>query len=648
MTSRSEEIELRGNTQDATRAINETGDAVDDLDKGLGKVEKSSDRAKKKTDELSKTMATSAQSLGVVAAAAALLVARYAEVDAAQGRLTASVNAAGGTQADHKALTDASAAAMRRFGVDTLTSAKMQDVLINASGDAKTALGDYKLALDVAAGAGLSVEDAANRIAKARRGEIDGLKDLRGFNKELADDLMTVQDETERTRLATELLAAAYDGAAEETDGLATSIDVMKAQLLDTATNSGDVLAAFGAMGTEFLRVFGILEDGASFVEQFSSGLKGFAGAIRETTDFVAVIPNAFAKWRDEEGSFGAAFLEEVSKRDTARAKSAAVAKDTSEETREAAMEQVQGEIKAAAEEVKVEQTRAKARSNALAQRKRDEEAAQKAREQAAKEAEERDFREELARLKLRGEARAALEMELARGNATESERALALGAFDEQLAKIERERELREEIAQLQLAGNDYAAARLEILAQELTETEQLLALRQLDAETAATADAKQKKDRQEQIALANAYGQAIRSAATGVLEAAGLSEGAKRAGAAIDAAIAGYNAVMAYAAFNIPSGIQYTVAAGMAAKVAGTSAPATQSGGSSAPTPSASPQLTRAEQGVSNVGIETGPRVLQQNLYLRTNSWTSPEDARRNMEAEFREVESTIGGGA
>lgn len=643
----SEEIELKGDSRGATDALNETAKAADGLDKNLDKVDKSAGKTTKSAGKMSETMAGNAQVLAFVAAAAAIVVARYAEVDAALGRLNASVSAAGGTQAEYTALVDASSAAARRWGVDTLESAKAQDILVNASGDATTALKDYKLAIDIAAGAGLTVEAAATRIAQARRGEVETLKDLRGFNKELTQDLTAITDQTERSQLAVDLLSASYDGAAEETDGLATSLDAMKAQLLDTATNSGDVVAAVGQMGTEFLQVFGIIDEGAGTLEQFSVGLKNFASQIREVTDFIEVIPGALERWGKEENKLTDAFVAAVGERDKARALEAVKTKESADTSREASIDTVQAEIKAVAEESKALKQRGAQRKAAAAARKRAEQDAARELAAAQKEAEERAFREQLARLKLQGEARKALELELAAGNATDSERELALGQFDAQIYALEAERALREEIAQLRLAEDEFGARRLEILSAELTASEELLALKQLEGEISAAAGAKEIKSRQEQIALANAYGQAIKAAAVGILEAAGLSEGAKRAGAAIDAAIAGYNAVMAFASYNIPSGVQYTVAAGMAAQVALSSSPAIPSTAPAAPQPSASPLVERTDQVRGNVGVESGARVINQNLYVSTQSWVAPDDARRGLDAELREQDARIGGG-
>ena len=677
MGTRKETIKITADADGAIGAIDKTSKSAKLLAKETRAAAKEAREAAKKqkayTDELKKTAAGAL----VLVAALVATAQKYMEVDAASGRLANAQKDANATTEQVAAQHDAATTALNRFGISTLDSYNNLQKLTDASGDAGKAARDYALAIDIASQANIALDAATNLVAKARKGEVEELKNLRGLSKDQAASLGRITDEAQRSDLAIRALSAAYDGSAEANRGAIDEQKVFTASLEEGVVGIGDVTVAIGAAGVGFVgalaELVGLTEDGATFFSSLTARVGEFADEVREATQPMIDIVSAG-------GSIGAlisgrSLAEVVSDADTKRAYAEAARKKGVEERQENEKKESSDDVAAV---IKAEEEKQKVNVAAIARAKKiyeDAQAEKKAREarassdaaskrkqraasdtanwkellaeidrdekkdaadaaKAAELAEEMAFREEVARMKLRGEIRQALEAELNRGDSTDGEKELALDAFDLNEEALQRERDLRDKIAELILQGNDYEAEKARIMGSTLREAEKALAIKDLDA-----------KKQKELNASINAYATAIGGAGKAIAGAFMGSDAAKRTSAAIDGAIASYQAVMALWNQDYPAAIGLTVAAGMAFAVAGGSGGGgakskgtASAAGGGAPPPSSAEQ-TRGQS-------SNAPQSTTLILNLSTLSTVTPESGRALADGINRNVASTIGG--
>lgn len=648
MATREESIRVTGDASSATSAIDATTQSVETLDKKTKSASKSAADAAKKQQGFTASLKASAASAAGLVAVLGLATQRYLETDAALGRLSNSQQNAGATAAEIAEQTRVAAEALDAYGITTQQSANALQKLNDASGSATSAARDYTLALDIAAQANIRFEDAVNLIAKARKGEVEELKNLRGLNKDQAQDLGKITDQATRSDLAIRALTAAYEGSAEANASAIDKQAAFKAQADELLVSIGDVTTAVGSGAAGLVgalsEMVGLTESGDDFFGMFVGGMGRFADAIREVQGPLFDIITGIAGLAD-----GKSIADIISEADTRRAlaekKRRDDAKETSKEVKKETVEEVNAVIKG--EVIKQEQVKktAAARKKYAEQSKKDAEAEQKAnyddwkrwrdlRDQQEKERDELAFRERVARMKLEGDLRGALEAELNKSGATAGEKELALTSFDAGVEQQKQELELRERIAQLQIEGNDYEAERLAIINSSMTATEKKLALQELDEKQTA-----------DMIAVTNAYVSAIGGVGKAVAGAFLGGDDAKRASAAIDGAIASYQAIMAFWTGNFPAAIGLTTAAASAFAVAGEGGSAApKSGGGSA---SAAPTVGGFSMSeTSRAQAKPEPQNTTVVLNLSTINTVTPESGRAIVEGTQRILQSTIGG--
>jgi hypothetical protein len=471
---------------------------------------------------------------------------------------------------------------------------------------------------------------------------------MRGVNKELATDLGKIEDETLRAELAVQLLTDSYEGSAEANAGLIDKQAAFKSSLVDLQAATGEMIVTLGTEGVGLIGAFfemsGILEDGSNWLEMFSSGMVNFAKATGEAAGEVGKLIKGVKGLLS-----GKSVFEVISEADTQTAvKEAEKRVKIKEKEVEKKAKLEESDTKKVIEETLKKQeadkrsikARAKAREQAkndAASLMKDEEREYqdwlKRREEEFAQADDRKFRDEMARLKMQGEIRQAMILEMERSGATAGEIELATTTFDADADKRLREIEQREEIARLTLAGRDAEAQRLAIMSNaNLTPLEQELQLKDLDKQL----------DR-DRIALQLEYASAMKAVAVGTLEALGMGDEAKRVAAGLDAIIMGYQAFQQAALFNWPGAAMLTVGAAQAASIAiGGGGAKTPSGGGKKPEP-----MTSASDAARIAPVtQAQPRETSMTVNVNTLSYVSPEDARRIAVSESREAQAIVGG--
>jgi len=650
MSTREETIKVTGDSSSATAAIDSTTKSVDGLDKKTKVTSKTTAAATKTQQGLATSMkATAAAAAGIVAILA-MSAQRYMEADAAMGRLANSQKSAGASAAEVAEQSRVAAESLDNYGITIKQSAEALQKLNDASGDATKAAKDYTLAIDIASQANIDLSSAVNVVAKARNGDVRALAELRGLNKDQAKDLAKVEDATLRTDLAIRALTAAYDGSAKANAGAIDKQAALKAQADELLVSIGDVTVAVGSGASGLVSALtdlvGLTEEGDDFFGMFVSGMGNFADAIRDVQgplfDIIAGISGlaegkSIADIISDADSRRA--IAEKDRRDRAKKDTAETKKETVDEVTTA----IAGEV---AKQEAVKKT-GEARKKYAAQSRKDAESEAREnyadwkrwrdlRDEQEKAADELAFRERVARMKLEGDIRGALEAELANGGATSGETELALTDYDAGVEAMKAELDLRNQIAQLQIDGNEYEAERLAIIRSSMTETEKKLALNTLEA--------KQNKELTDSI---GAYVSAIGGVGKAVTGAFLGGDEAKRASAAIDGAIAGYQAVMAFWTGNYPAAIGLTVASAQAFGVAGAA------GGGASKKPSGSGAVAgtpTVDKLASNESSRNQTKPEPQNttviLNLSTINTVTPESGGAIIDGVDTVLQGIVGG--
>lgn len=650
MATREETIKVTGDASSATAAIDSTTKSVDGLDKKTAATSKTTAAATKTQQGLAASMkATAAQAAGIIAVLA-LSAQRYMETDAAAGRLANSQKSAGATAAEVAEQTRIASESLDLYGITIQQSSNALQKLNDASGDATKAAKDYALALDIAAQANIKFEDAVNLVAKARKGEVEELKSLRALNKDQAADLGKITDQTKRTDLAIRALTAAYAGSAEANAGAIDKQAAFKAQADELLVGIGDVTVAIGSGASGLVgaiaELTGLTEEGDDFFGAFVTGMGNFADAIREVQGPLFDIITGIAGLAE-----GKSVADIISEADTRRALAESERrkrqKESSSEAKQETVEEVQTAIKGEVTKQEALKKTAETRKKYSEQSKKDAEAEQKAnyddwkrwrdlRDEQERQAEELAFRDRVARMKLEGDMRGALEAELDKSGATGGEKDLALSTFDAGVEQQKQELELRERIAQLQLDGNEYEAERLSIINSSMTATEKKLALGELEA-----------KQQSKLNSTISAYVSAIGGVGKAVTGAFLGGDAAKRASAAIDASIAGYQAAMAFWTGNIPAALGLTVAAAQAAAIAGASssggAPSKGGAGAVAASPTVSNFVSNEQ---SRTQAQAQPQSTTVVLNLSSINTVTPESGGAIIDGVDTVLQGIIGG--
>lgn len=663
---------LEEKLKDATKAVEDLGKTFEDQGK---KTDQSTQKTESFTDRLNKAKVAIAALTGAVKET----ITAFAENDALTGQLERSFTRLTGSLEGMDRQLENITENQKEFGVNVNEQITAYKNLLSGSRDATKASEDLSLAIDIQAQEELSLTAATKVLTKARLGDVGALKTLGVFSKEFLKDLSKITDETERSEIAMQALTEEYKGAATDNLGLQDSLNSTTEAMTAVGVATGEVVVAIGEFVQGILETITFSEEGELGLRNIAAAFTNFATAIGNTTNGIGQFidglqelgpggvwdaavfgrPDVFVKnvrvagvaageaaaegfkegaqsvmedpdalFSSAEGSNAAERLA-VSEAKQQREKDAkAEAKEREKEAKAAAAKAKAARAKRLAEEAKAEAEQLKG----IAQARKDFEAAQAAAEALA-------FRDRLARLKLAGEERAALELALEGSGATEGETDLALTRFDEQQERLAAEIELRERIAQLKAEGMDLEAEFLQIESQSLTLTEEKLAKEEASAGAQA------------ELAKANVEAaNAGKAALTGVLALTGQQEAAKRAGAAIDALVYQYQAIGMFGAGNIPGGIQLQVAAISAGAVAagaggGGAAGATGSGASA---PSASPagqaRAALIDSDTRSNALSSEQPAINIEINARSLSKLTPREARSVVDDTLDELTTRL----
>lgn len=230
--------------RDAAKASDEVTDSLKDSEKQSGKSEES-------TGKLTAALGKAALAYAALKLVVVDGIKQHAQEEAALGRLERSYSRNNTTVGAYsKALSQARTNSVE-LGVSYSEQVDGLSQLVDASGDAAIAQQDLNLAINIAAAEGRELSDTVEILRKARNGEVTELVNLNGVNKDLADSLAKIENQSERTAKAIGVLSKEYEGAAEETKGTE--------ERLAAWTETGKLaLGVVGQLATGFIDLAGV------------------------------------------------------------------------------------------------------------------------------------------------------------------------------------------------------------------------------------------------------------------------------------------------------------------------------------------------------------------------------------------------------
>lgn len=613
----------------------------------IKKTEKASQDLERQTDDTADKTKKSAVSFGKAMAALAAFkavvvdtVGAYQKLDAAQGRLTNALRNAGAGQREFAQAQRLAIEMRNQFGITEMESVNALRQLVDASGDASKAMTDYRLAVDIASQENMSLEQATSLLAKARNGEVEELKNLRGLNKDQAQQLGQVEDATERASIAVQFLTESYDGAAEANAGLEDKSKALKAQFETLQTATGQLLVEIGEGGVGLVgaigSLLGIVEKDAlegDLFGRFADGMRRFASAVGETFDYVVMLVAGLDGLME-----GKSLMDIIDEAESAKAR--------------ARLKQQQE------------------------QQKQDEERKEEVREDlgGGKTATER-----LADADKKGSTRPRSARKQKGGSSVDPED--FEGGFDDAEAEFVREKELEAERLKLELMREqdalrqvelEHAIRVAEIKAQNLDPEMRSLRLMQ-EQERAASAmnqavaqinqTQKQRVPTEQELAgLANqeaqarmSYVDALTGGAKGLISTLAQGEAAKRASAALDAAVLSYKAVEMFVLGDYARAGAAALGAAQATAVAAGAGGGVSGGGAGKMAGGAAPPQQRSPEDLARMNARVLSEELRENDAARSVTynlnWRSvarPDyrDARQMLSAVRDAAGLSIGG--
>lgn len=648
----SAEYRIKGNAADALKQIETSAKgARQELDKGG----EAADSQSGKMGKLDKALGAVKASYAAVAAAVVLVVKRmfdaakaYGTQAAQLGRLNKSLNDAGASFEQMRSVQKTVRDASNELGIELIKAQKAAQLLAEASGDATMAERDFKLALDISAASGRDLEEVSKDLSDARRGEFDVLKRYAGFNKDVVDQLRETEDSARATDEAFRKLTTTYEGSASALKGTEEALASTATRLENIETNLGGILANMTELAIEGGSSGGLLD----FLDEGTVRIKEMyevANILRRDTSgtFAPIIQSAREAIKNGED------VSEVFNRVTDQ-----VLKFQSLNLPQSLDDVPQvGEGEGEFVGPAPLSPEAEMRARIEARRRRE-------RERKEEEAERKRAAEERAR------EQARKQQEQEREAAAMQERIAAqLEEADAEVKKeqaLERQQEIRERIADLQLQGRDFEAFQLELEQKSLTPAERRLELLQKMQEIrernlnlaedeadkeAAIAKAKQKETQ----AVVEASGRA----ASGIIGALSESDEAKMASAALDAAVYGYKAIVAFIEQDPAAGIGYLTAATQAVAVAagsrgggGASGAGGKGGGGAAASGNRAqvdPEATARRQArlfAEEFNREQSRGNVTYNINVRSVAKPDEAEARVIGEAVNRNTQTLVGG--
>lgn len=651
----SAEYVITGNAADALRDIQgqakKTESAITD---GADATKKAATETTSFTDRLNKLKVA----YDLVAKQAAEAVKEFAKQEASTGRLSNAFSKAG-LSAEQLNKAQAGLIANRdKLGVGIVEQQEALRQLVEVTGDAELAQRDLNLALDIASQENMTLEQATESLRKARNGEVEELKNLNGITKEQSQALGRMEGDAARGAAAIRELRDAYDGAAEANAGTEEKLNAYREQLKEAQAALGQMIVSMGGLAGSFADV-------ASSAVGAEVSVRAFAGGMSELADQTDQVGSEWDKFWEE---FSGDDIIEGFKRNESGLETytrvldrahtnLAIAADEQERFNKLMSGSPLVDMGSGSSERSTPGPGGAANimdavseDELAAQRKQDEEKAERQKKAAEKRAKEREREKEAAA----EEAQAALDAAMAAAEqAVEEERKKE--ALQEQLR-------IRDEIAGLKLQERDLDALILELENSKLTPLERQLRLTQEieRANAAASAQSKRQADlaqkaavakQQEMRAVVDASGQA----ASGIIGALSESDEAKMASAALDAAMYGYKAIVAFIESNPAAGIGYTTAAVQAVAVAagsagggGASGGGKGAGGASTaarPDPEAAARR-QARLFAEEFSREQQSQGIVYNINYRSVARPTEREARLIGEATQRNQQTTVGG--
>lgn len=305
-------------SEDASKSFSKMGkdgeDAADSVS-GLGNAAKGADKSAAGMLSQIKGLAAAHPALiaGAAAATAAIAAAGFAfkaaydvmqqgveafkDQDAANRALESSLRTAGFAGEPLRAEIDLINESISELSRTTMYGdeelARMASTFISVSGQASVSGEQMKAIADIAAGMGVSTEQAARVMAAAMKGDLpEGLERVTTLTKTQIAEIQAMKDPAERAAAAQNILAESFAGSAENVNGYFLAIknlDAAQNDLLqkigELITESGAFEPAINAVSEAFGRLEAFIDENKVAIQSFI--IDGVAQAIGAVAGFI-------------------------------------------------------------------------------------------------------------------------------------------------------------------------------------------------------------------------------------------------------------------------------------------------------------------------------------------------------------------------
>lgn len=272
-------LNLVGNIKSKLEGISEAARGLeDDMNRGIGTAAKYAaawEVAKLAVEKAAQTIRE-----GVDA---------FVSMEAAQGRLQDSFKRTNAEFGQFQKAQTLARIAAKKYGIQMEASLDSIRRLTDATGDSKTALNDYSLAINIAQKEGKDLAEITELLSNARKGEVGELKKLAGVNQDLVTQLGKIEGAATRGMEAVNLLTDEYSGAAEATRGTADALAASEERMRVLKSSVGELAISLG-------RLVGVVsyDDQLTWFDKFAYGMKEFSEQTSEVVTEVGKLYDAF------------------------------------------------------------------------------------------------------------------------------------------------------------------------------------------------------------------------------------------------------------------------------------------------------------------------------------------------------------------
>jgi hypothetical protein len=168
-----------------------------------------------------------------------------------------------------------SAATSTNFGDEDIAQGLTE--YIRLTGEATVSTRDLSTMTGIARARNENLTESSRKLAKARKGDVEALKELTPLNKEQLATLNQIRDPAERGAAAMDILAATYEGLADTTGTASGAIKNQQDAMGDLGqaggmlvNQSGAIQAVLGPMTALFRKAEAALKDNAGVVQQLA------------------------------------------------------------------------------------------------------------------------------------------------------------------------------------------------------------------------------------------------------------------------------------------------------------------------------------------------------------------------------------------